>query len=54
MQVTGGKDRNVYSISKLIKKLSDSCKMFIYGIYRLDHVSVIIKLFQFLTSVMDI
>lgn len=28
--------------------------MFIYGIYRLDHMRLRIKLFQFLTSVMDI
>lgn len=28
--------------------------MFIYGIYRLDHMSLRIKLFQFLTSVIDI
>lgn len=54
MQVTGGKYREVYSISKWIKKLNDSCKMFIYGIYRLDHMSLRIKLFQFLTSVIDI
>lgn len=28
--------------------------MFIYGIYRLDHMNLRIKLFQFLVSVMDI
>lgn len=28
--------------------------MFIYGIYRLDHMSLRIKLFQFVTSVTDI
>lgn len=28
--------------------------MFIYGIYMLDHMSLRIKQFQFLTSVMDL
>lgn len=51
MQVSEGRYRKFYSISKWIKKLNDSCKMFIYGIYRLDHMSLRIKLFWFLTSV---
>lgn len=54
MQVNGGKYRKYYSISELIKKLNDLCKMFIYGIYILDHMSLRIKQFQFLTSVMDL
>lgn len=54
MQVSEGRYRKFYSISKWIKKLNDSCKMFIYDIYRLDHMSLRIKLFWFLTSVMDI
>lgn len=40
----GGKYSNFFSISKLIKKLNDLCKMLIYGIYRLDHMSLRIKL----------
>lgn len=47
MQVTEGKYRKVYNINKGIKKLNNSCKMFIYGIYRLDHMGLRIKLFQF-------
>lgn len=54
MQVTGGKYRKYYSISEWIKKLNDLCKMFIYGIYILDHMNLRIKQFQFLTSVMDL
>lgn len=27
--------------------------MFIYGIYRLDHMSLRVKLFQFITSAVD-
>lgn len=54
MPVTGGKYRRFDSISEWIKKLSDLCKMFIYGIYRLGHMNLRLKLSQFLTSVMDL
>lgn len=54
MQVTRVNTGKFIAFSKWIKKLNDSCKMFIYGIYRLDHMRLRIKLFQFLTSVMDI
>lgn len=53
MQVTRGKYRKFYSISRWIKKLNDSCKMFVYGMYRFDHRSLRIKLSQFITSASD-
>lgn len=53
MQVTRGKYRKSYSISRWIKKLNDSCKMCIYGMYRVHHRSLTIKLSQFITSAPD-
>lgn len=44
MQVTRVNTGKFIAFSKWIKKLNDSCKMFIYGIYRLDHMRLRIKL----------
>lgn len=52
-KLPGGKYRKFYSIRRWIKKLKDSCKMFIYGMYRVNRRSLTIKLSQFITSAMD-